>query len=269
MDREIIPVGSNSEKIRFIIEALMDDTESVLLAMATRIGPWLAPVGPAYFVGRAAYHRLDAWLPIAVAMALAVEAVGIAATHTALKAWTWNETKRKSDPEAPVTLMIWLSLVYFLSALILSILVEVYPDSAVLAPAVFIGLAGVAYVTIAVSTRLNGWQTERDKEATERLTKQEDKKAIIELSSRVEKLLDERNDLAGKLSRLSRQNNGFGPQNLAKAHKAKRSKIDARREKVLALIGQNMTNGQIAEALEVSVGTVKNDRKALNGKVKV
>lgn len=154
--------------VRSFFEQLADTIEDVLLMLASRFGPWLAPIGPAYFVGRAAYHHLSAHWLIAVTMAVAVEAVGIAATHTALKAWAWNGSRRKTDPVAPFGLMVWLSIIYFISALILSILVEVYPQSATYAPAVFIGLAAVAYVTIAVQMRLQDWHKARKSEVDKR-----------------------------------------------------------------------------------------------------
>lgn len=47
----------------------------------------------------------------------------------------------------------------------------------------------------------------------------------------------------------------------------KQDKISQRQKEVLTLAGQNLTNQQIADRLKVSVGTVKNDRKELNGQM--
>ena len=266
-----------------IIRTFADNIEESLLLIATKFGPWLAPVGPAYFVGRAAYHRLEAHLPIAVAMALAVELVGFAATHTALKCWLWNGSKRKSDPTAPTSLMVWLSLVYFVAALILSILVEVAPESATYTPAVFIGLAGVAYVTIAVAVRLADWQTDRELEAAIKVAKRQLEALAQELEeftvrrenarAEIEKMGLELEQMKAQRKRLRQQLSAANGQNqsaqdmLDVANEAKRQKIEDRRAEVLRLKREDMSQAEIARMLGVSPDTIRRDLKALNGAV--
>ena len=277
------------------IEQLSESVEDALLLLATRWGPWLAPVGPAYFVGRAAHHRLDAHWVIAFIMACAVEAVGIAATHTALNAWAWNNNRRKTDPEAPFGLMLILSFVYFASAFVLSIIVEVYPVSSTYAPAVFIFLAAVAYVTIPTATRLKAWQKERDSEA-ERKQKERDetfdtlKAARSELSrlqSQIDTLNDTKNDTLSLVSSLEVQRDTLvseieilqerigslntelkGVSQGVKKQKVDSSKMskDERHERIIEL-SKNHTQEEIATMLNVSISTVKRDCKQLNGAV--
>ena len=271
-------------KLTPIIRAFADDIEESLLLIATKFGPWLAPIGPAYFVGRAAYHRLEAHLPVAIAMALAVELVGFAATHTTLKCWLWNGSKRKPDPTAPTSLMVWLSLVYFVAALILSFLVEVAPESATYAPAVFIGLAGVAYVTIAVAVRLADWQTDRELEAAVKVAKRQLEVLAHELEdftarrentrAEIEKMGLELTQMKAQRKRLRQQLSAANGQNqsasdlLNVANEARKAKIEDRRLEVLRLKREDMSQADIARALGVSPDTIRRDLKALNGAVK-
>ncbi len=128
----------------------LDGLERVALALVARLGPWAAPVAPAYFVARAAERHLKAWRPVAIAMAVAIEAVGIASAHATLRAWAWNREKRKSDPSAPAWLGLALVGVYLAVGILLAVLVEVLPWLVVWAPAAFFLLAGVAYVVLAM-----------------------------------------------------------------------------------------------------------------------
>lgn len=55
---------------------------------------------------------------------------------------------------------------------------------------------------------------------------------------------------------------------LAKANQTKKDKISYRRSQLLALSGEKLTQDELAKRLGVSVGTIKNDLKSMNGKVK-
>lgn len=144
-----------------LIESTLSTVEDTLVMLSTRIAPWLAPIGPAYFIGRAAYNELHAHIAIAICMAVAVEMVGMATTHTALKAWTWNKTKRKIDPTAPLWLCIILALFYYVGAIVLTVVVEVYPQTVAFAPAIFITLGAVSSMAIAMQFTLRKWELAR------------------------------------------------------------------------------------------------------------
>ena len=53
--------------------------------------------------------------------------------------------------------------------------------------------------------------------------------------------------------------------NLIRANDTRRVQIDSRREQVLDLLKSGMTQGQVADTLNVSQATIKRDAKALNG----
>lgn len=132
-----------------------DDLETTILAIATKLGVWLTPLVPAYFVQRAMVQRLEtppAWGWIAAA---ALEIVGLSATKTLLRAYTWNQEKRKTDPAAPLGWNIVAAAVYYLTALLLVLVIEYYPGAVRLAPAAFVILSGTAALVIALSADHN------------------------------------------------------------------------------------------------------------------
>ncbi len=98
-----------------------------LIGWVLRIVPLLTPIPTAYVTWRAAIHafELPGW--VAFVMAAAVEGLGFSATDTAMMIWDYNETRRKSDPEAPFSLAVGTVFFYIGVVLGLTILVEVLP----------------------------------------------------------------------------------------------------------------------------------------------
>lgn len=75
-----------------------------------------------------------------------------------------------------------------------------------------------------------------------------------------------------KLAKINGQNGEFlanSGQELANANQAKKGKISYRREQLLSIVSsEKLTQVELAERLGVSVGTIKNDLKAMNGMAK-
>lgn len=75
-----------------------------------------------------------------------------------------------------------------------------------------------------------------------------------------------------KLAKINSQNGEFlanSGQELANANQAKKGKISYRREQLLSIVSsEKLTQVELAERLGVSVGTIKNDLKAMNGMAK-
>jgi DNA-binding transcriptional regulator YiaG len=58
-------------------------------------------------------------------------------------------------------------------------------------------------------------------------------------------------------------------QKMVKANQTKKVKIDQRRKRILSIVtNEKLTQSELAERIGVSVGTIKNDLKAMNGTVK-
>lgn len=176
-----------------MIKAL-DSFENIALELAARAAPWLAPILPAYVVGRSLYEHLDVWPAIAITGAIGFEIVGIASAKNALRCWTWNGGKRKSDPAAPLGLAVALALVYFVVGISLSVALEVWPDLAAYAPASFFVLAGASYLVLAISHNLTKWEAAIRGEREDR-----------DHAAEVRKLTQERDSLANEVSVLKQR----------------------------------------------------------------
>jgi len=134
----------NSQPFMFL-----DQAERVALAAVARLGVWVAPFPPAYFVARSAERRLGTARWAAWVIAIVVEVAGIAAASATLRAHSWNREKLKSDAPAPVGLCLALCVIYLAVGVTVSVLLELRQEWAVLAPALFFLLAGQVYVTAA------------------------------------------------------------------------------------------------------------------------
>jgi hypothetical protein len=132
------------------ILSVLDSSERVALAGVARLGPWLAPLPPAYFVARATDRRLGTGQAWAWIIGAVVEAAGIAAASATLTAYTWNREKRVSDPKAPTGLGLVLCGVYLAVGVIISVVLELDGGLAVYVPGLFFALAGQVYAVKAM-----------------------------------------------------------------------------------------------------------------------
>jgi hypothetical protein len=80
-----------------------------------------------------------------------LELVGIAATNSLLRAYTWEQERRKSDPPAPMMWHFFAVGVYYSTALLLVLAMEFFPTTARLAPAMFVILAGTSALVLALA----------------------------------------------------------------------------------------------------------------------
>ena len=136
--------------------------ESNILEIMSAVAPWLAPIPSAYLVGRAVVDELNWHIAIGIIAAIAVEAVGIVSITNALRLYEWNASKRKKDPAAPTMLAYTAVFIYFAVTIMLTILLESFPQLAHIAPAIFPVLAAVGSVNIAIRNS----QNRREKDVT-------------------------------------------------------------------------------------------------------
>lgn len=256
---------------------LLETLEEMALATVARIVPWLIPIAPAWAIKTSVEAHLEIEPTIALLMALAFEGMGIYTSHVAFLCWTWNKSRNKTDNEAPFSLMKWLLSAYLIVGLVLVILIKVYPPSTVVAPAFFLPLGLVVYSAWAVHIELSSWRQAKEAETEERKVKTGLTADIKNLTSDRTKLASEIEKQRAKLASLNDQEkvtfdgqtNSFDRSNVTKARAISDSnskvRISERRSKILTLKGQKLTNAQIAKELDVSLTTVKNDLKNLNG----
>lgn len=150
----------------------MRSIETKLTDLIAGLAPWLAPIPTAYLVGRATLQALGWPLPVAICAAAIVESLGLAATNTALELYQYNRTRRKSDPAAPFALAGALVLVYVSVAVGLTVALDVVPELARYAPAIWpaLSLTGVTLLGLRAdhARRLEALAQEKQERKAER-----------------------------------------------------------------------------------------------------
>jgi hypothetical protein len=124
--------------------------EMALVKTVARLTPWFAPFPSAFFVARSSMKHLQIPLVVAIVIAAIIEFLGLTSVHTWLWLSDWNNRKRKSDPAAPAGYALALGLVYLVTTIGLTILLEVFPALSTYAPALFPALALVGAFNLAL-----------------------------------------------------------------------------------------------------------------------
>jgi len=146
----------------------LNELEDSAIDVIGVFGPWLGPLPSAYLVGAAAIKYLG-WPPvIALVAAVAVESIGVLSVVLALRLYEWNETKNKTDPTAPLWLAVSLVAFYFVVTIGLTVMLDVIPELARYAPAVFPLLAAVGAVNIAIKNGQRRREAEKLAKKSER-----------------------------------------------------------------------------------------------------
>jgi len=206
MDKQSITHNNQTDNYKVKTINLLDDIEEIFLAFASRLGPYLAPVGPAYFVGRSVFNHLQANLIVAIIMAIALEFLGVTTTKTTLRCWLWNnQTKRKTDPLAPYGPMLGLTLTSYLIGIGLAVGLEVAPTLAIYAPGLFFILAGIGYFTLATTLNLTAWEKDGIAESAAKKAIQILKQQIKTLTTQLTKRQKQLTSLNGQLTQRQSQ----------------------------------------------------------------
>lgn len=163
---------------------LLAKIENALTEAAATIGPWLAPLPTAWLVGQSTLDHLRWPQVVAVIAGIVIELFGLAATGQALALYEYNKTRRKSDPAAPVAFAALLVAGYFAVAVTLTVILDIYPQSARFAPAIFpaLSLAGVGILALRYDhrKRLEDIEQERRERAQERERRRQEKQTPVQ-----------------------------------------------------------------------------------------
>lgn len=202
--------------------------------------PWLGPVPSAYLVGVAVHEYLHWHWIVAIIAAIAVESIGVVSVIVALRLYEWNETKNKTDPAAPFALAITTVVIYFVVTIGLTVLLDVFPELARFAPAVFPLLAAVGAVNIAVK---NGQQRREDAKRNKIATKKGNQR-------RQPKIVDSQPVKA-----------------VAQPSPSRDTKLSGTRKMVYEIYKRNpgATQQEVAGEIGISRQMVSKHKKALNG----
>lgn len=228
-----------------MLQGRIAQTEEVLTDLIAGLAPWLTPVPTAYLVGRATIAYLRWPLPIALVAAVIIEALGLAAVNTALTLREYNAQRRKTDPRAPFAVAAALVGVYLAVAVLLTVALDIVPDLARWAPAVFplLSLAGVTVLALRSDQRrrLTAIASDKAERQAERQAKRQAPPARV--SSRVSSGVSNNTQLDAPLDRLQA---------------GRKAKLDARLDTLLdaCLDNPNLTPVDAARLLGVSRQTV-------------
>ncbi len=253
----------------------------------TEVAPMVAPLPPAFSIYTAMSERLHVPFYVAVIAAIAIEIIGLFSSKVSIRCYQWNSSKSRSEPSVPQGLSILMTSIFFVVVLLLALTVELAPGLTALVIPGFVLIAISTYFNLAIHVNLERLEAAKAGDLELRQEKSgintEIKKAKADLealANDIQKLAGERAKLTKDVGRLEKQSaartngqtNGFGPQNVDKARAISganaKVRITQRRQNVLALKAENLTNEAIARELDVSLSTVKNDLKQLNGSAK-
>jgi hypothetical protein len=137
------------------------------------LGPWLTPLPSSALVSRATIHYLN-WEPwLGLVSGAAIEILGITAISTTLLLWDYNQSRRKTQPPAPVRLAAVLVVGYAVVTILLTVLMEIMPGMVILAPALWPLLSLVGAVNLALRSQHRHRLAAADAERAERRTRRQ------------------------------------------------------------------------------------------------
>lgn len=156
----------------FRFRETLSEIETNLTDGIAAIGPWITPIPSAVLVANATIKDLHWSAELAWVAAAIIESLGLTTVSTSLLLWEYNANKRKTDPDAPFVLAASLVGVYLISTIGLTVLLDIFPDLARYAPALFPILALVGAVNLALRSghrrRLAGIAQDRAERKAER-----------------------------------------------------------------------------------------------------
>ena len=134
----------------FRFRETLSEIETNLTDGIAAFGPWITPIPSAVLVANATVKDLHWSVELAWVAAAIIESLGLTTVSTSLLLWEYNAAKRKTDPDAPFLLAASLVGVYLVSTIGLTVLLDIFPDLARYAPALFPILALVGAVNLAL-----------------------------------------------------------------------------------------------------------------------
>ena len=121
-----------------------------LTAALANLAPWCAPAPTAWIVAVSTMRHLAWPWYVALVAALTFELLGLRASVLALEFYSFNSQKRKDDPAAPFAAALGLLVAYIVTAILLTVALDIVPVLARYAPAIFPLLSLAAFVILAM-----------------------------------------------------------------------------------------------------------------------
>lgn len=150
------------------LTSILDKALSAVLEIATRLGPWVAPLPPAYVAYRATSVNLGYPLWAALALACTLEIEGITVAHLFMRMRRYSRIRNKRmDAPAPQGVATGLIAGYLVSGIVLTLTLAMDELAEVVVPVLSYILAMIVYVTLAMMDD----QAVRERDRLERLSK--------------------------------------------------------------------------------------------------
>lgn len=241
----------------------IDSFENGAIDLVAKIAPWCAPIPTAYLVGRATVNHLEWPVPIGFLAAAVIESLGLVTCATALDLYQFNQNRRKNDPPAPFLLAVFLIVIYFFVAVLLTVVLDTQPSWSVIAPAIFpfLSLAGVTVIAL---------RKDYQKRLQQIANEKADRKAERHANHGFQRL-DLRGLFEPSMSN-DMSNNGHLDMNLNRLQAGRKAKLDNRLAMLLDAFRVNPTLGisDAARALDVSRQTIYSyiDQLEHSGKIR-
>ena len=156
----------------------LTNLDGAAVQIVAKVAPWLAPLPTAWLVFDRTQRHLGwpGW--VAFIAGLTLEALGVAILATTLTLYSYNRTKRKSDPRAPLWLGMVLVAGYFVAAELLTVVLDIAPSwTAPLAAAVFPVLSIAAFAVLSIRADHDQRLTEIEQGKAEVKARREQRKA--------------------------------------------------------------------------------------------
>jgi len=227
----------------------IDIFENRAIDLVAKFTPWCAPIPTAYLVGRATITLLEWPLPIGILSAAVIESLGLVTCTTALDLYQFNQNRRKNDAPAPFWLAVLLIILYFLIAVLLTVVLEIQPSWSVIAPAIFpvLSLAGVTVIALR-----NNYQNRIQLITNEKAERKAERKANH---------TNQRQDLRPLVdATMSNEmsNNGHYDMNLNRLQEGRKAKLNGRLDRLLNAfrLDPMLSISDAARGLDVSRQTV-------------
>jgi len=241
----------------------IDNFENGAIDLVAKVAPWFAPIPTAYLVGRATVNHLEWPVAIGVLAAGVIESLGLVTCATALDLYQFNQNRRKNDPPAPFWLAAFLIFLYFIVAVLLTVVLDTQPSWSVIAPSIFpfLSLAGVTVIALR-------------KDYQKRLQRIADEKAERKAERQVnhEFQRQDLNSLFEPSASNKMSNNGHLDMNLNRLQAGRKAKLDNRLDKLLDAFRVNPSMGisDAARVLNVSRQTIYSyiDQLEHSGKIR-
>lgn len=241
----------------------IDNFENGAIDLVAKVAPWFAPIPTAYLVGRATVNHLEWPVAIGVLAAGVIESLGLVTCATALDLYQFNQNRRKNDPPAPFWLAAFLIFLYFIVAVLLTVVLDTQPSWSVIAPAIFpfLSLAGVTVIALR-------------KDYQKRLQRIADEKAERKAERQVnhEFQRQDLNSLFEPFASNKMSNKGHLDMNLNRLQAGRKAKLDNRLDKLLDAFRVNPSMGisDAARVLNVSRQTIYSyiDQLEHSGKIR-